>query len=64
MAVIRFVFSFPWGMLAASSLVAIATGFAVIGFGAPPAILVPVGWSSAMAYRILSSRFEKRLNQR
>jgi hypothetical protein len=61
--VIRFIFSFPWGMLATSTSVAIATGIAVIAFGAPPAILIPVGWVSATAYRVLSSRFERQLNR-
>jgi hypothetical protein len=61
--VIRFIFSFPWGMLATSTSVAIATGIAVIAFGAPPAILIPVGWGSATAYRVLSSRFERQLNR-
>jgi hypothetical protein len=63
MVVIRFIFGFPWGMLATSTSVAIATGIAIIAFGAPPAILIPVGWASATAYRVLSSRFERQLNR-
>jgi hypothetical protein len=61
--VIRFIFSFPWGMLATSTSVAIATGIAIIAFGAPPAILIPVGWAGATAYRVLNSRVERQLNR-
>jgi hypothetical protein len=64
MAVIRFLFSFPWGMFAASTSVAIATAIAVLAFGAPPFILIPMGWAGATAYRILNSRFERQINRR
>ena len=61
---IRFLFSFPWGMLTASTSVAVGIGVAVIAFGAPPVILIPVAWASATAYRILNSHFERQLNRR
>jgi hypothetical protein len=64
MVVIRFLFSFPWGMLAASTSVAIATGIAVFAFGAPPVILILVGWASATAYRVLNSRFGRQFDRR
>jgi hypothetical protein len=64
MGIVRFLFSFPWGMLTASTSVAIAIGVSVLAFGAPPVILIPVAWASATAYRVLSSRFERQFNRR
>jgi hypothetical protein len=60
---IRFLFSFPWGMLTVSTSVAIAIGIAVLAFGAPPLILIPAAWVSATAYRVLNSHFERQLNR-
>lgn len=60
---IRFLFSFPWGMFAASTSVAVATGISVFALGMPPVILIPVGWGSAMVYRILNSHFKRQFNR-
>jgi hypothetical protein len=64
MGVIRFLFSFPWGTLTTSTSIAVMTGIAIIGLGAPPAILVPVTWGSMTVYGVLGSRFDKRLGRR
>jgi hypothetical protein len=64
MGMIRFLFSFPWGMLTTSTFVAIAIGIAVLAFGVPPLILLPVAWASATAYRVLNSHFERQFNRR
>lgn len=61
---IRFLFSFPWGTLTTSTSVAVVAGIAIIGLGAPPAILVPVTWGSMTVYGLLSPRFDERLGRR
>lgn len=60
----KWMFQFPWGTLATSTAVAVATGVAILGFGAPPAVLVPVAWASATIYMGLNSRFNRRLGRR
>ena len=60
----RFLFSFPWGTLTTSTSVAVITCIAIVGLGAPPAILVPVLWGSMTVYDVLDSRFNRRLGRR
>jgi len=62
--VIRFLFSFPWGTLSVSTSVAVITGVAIIGLGAPPMVLVPVMWGSMAIYRVVGTRFDRQLGGR
>jgi hypothetical protein len=64
MGMIRFLFSFPWGTLTTSTSVAVVTCIAIVGLGAPPAILVPVLWGSMTVYEVLHSRLNERLDRR
>jgi len=64
MGVIRFLFSFPWGTLTTSTSVAVVIGIAIIGLGAPAAILIPIMWASMTVYGMLAPRFDERLGRR
>jgi hypothetical protein len=54
----------PWGASVFSSIVAIATGLAILMFGAPPAVLVPVSWATALVYVVMKPRILQRLGSR
>ncbi len=54
----------PWTLLAFSTTVAIATGIAIIGFGAPPKMLVPVTYATAAIIAALNSWAGDRLGRR
>ncbi len=48
-------FRTPWTLFAFSSAIAIATGIAIIGFGAPEQMIVPVTYLTAAVGAALSS---------
>ena len=54
----------PWGASAFSAIVSVVTGLAIFVFGAPPAILVPVSWVTAIAYMRMKPRIVRRLGSR
>jgi hypothetical protein len=55
---------FPWGTLAISTAVSIATGVAILAFGMPPKMLVPIAWGSTAIYAALGSWAYRRLGRR
>jgi hypothetical protein len=55
---------FPWGALAFSATISTATGVAILAFGMPPKMLVPVAWGTAAIYAALSSWAYRRLGRR
>jgi hypothetical protein len=55
---------FPRGAIILSSLVSVAAGVAIVGFGAPPAILILASWAGATVYMQLNSRINRRLGRR
>jgi hypothetical protein len=64
MVAMRWLLQSPWGTLATSTCVAITTGIAIFGFGAPAVILLPITWGGAVVYMSLSTRFERRFGRR
>lgn len=60
---VRFL-KFPRGAIILSSLVSTAVGIAIVGFGAPPAILILASWAGATVYMELNSRINRRLGRR
>jgi hypothetical protein len=55
---------FPWDLVALSSTVSVACGVAIVGFGAPPAILVLASWALAPFYASIKPRIDRRLDRR
>jgi hypothetical protein len=55
---------FPWGALAFSTAVSIATGIAILALGMPPKMLVPIAWGTAAIYAALNSWVYRRLGRR
>jgi hypothetical protein len=55
---------FPWGPLAFSTTVSIATGVAILGFGMAPKMLVPIAWGTTATYAAFSSWAYRRLGRR
>ena len=55
---------FPWGPLAFSSAISIATGVAILALGMPPKLLVPIAWATFAGYAALSGWVERRLGRR
>jgi hypothetical protein len=60
----RLLLHFPWGPLAISSMISIATGVAIIGFGAPPKLLVYVTYATVGILCPLSIWAERKLGRR
>jgi hypothetical protein len=54
----------PWGASVFSVIVAVATGVAILRFGAPSVVLIPVSWATAAAYTALKPHINRRLGQR
>ncbi len=54
----------PWGASLFSSIVSVGTGVAIFAFGAPPVILVPVSWATAVGYMTLKARIARRIGPR
>lgn len=46
-------FRTPWTLFAFSSVIAVATGVAIIGFGAPQQVIVPVTYATAAVAAVL-----------
>jgi hypothetical protein len=46
-------FRTPWTLFAFSSVIAVATGVAIIGFGAPQQVIVPVTYATAAVGAVL-----------
>jgi hypothetical protein len=55
---------FPRGAVVLSTIVSMAAGVAIVGFGAPPAILILASWAGATVYMELNSRINRRLGRR
>jgi hypothetical protein len=55
---------FPWGLVGLSSIVSVASGVAILGFGAPPAILILASWATATFYMTMKPRINRRLDRR
>jgi len=64
MDVIAKLFKPPWGASVFSAIVATATGLAIFLLEAPPLILVPVSWGTAIAYAMMKPRILQRLGSR
>jgi hypothetical protein len=64
MALMERLFRFPWGPLGMSSVVAGATCVAVLGFGMPPVLLVPISWGFVAIYAPLSIWVDRRTERR
>lgn len=55
---------FPRGAVILSSIVSIAAGAAIVGFGAPPGILILASWAGATVYMQVNPRIKRRLGRR
>lgn len=55
---------FPWGLVALSSTVSVASGVAILAFEAPPAILILASWVTATFYLEMRRRIDRRLGRR
>ena len=55
---------FPRGAIILSSIVSVAAGAAIVGLGAPPAVLILASWAGATVYMQLNSRINRRLGRR
>jgi hypothetical protein len=53
------IFGSPWGLLAMSTAIALASGIAIVGFGAPPRILVWVTYGMAAVFAPLAFRADR-----
>ena len=53
----------PWGAFAFGVALAIASGFAVLALGMPPAALVPISLAGATLYVALKSSVHGRLDR-
>ncbi|HEX5713570.1 MAG TPA: hypothetical protein VFX85_09680 [Solirubrobacterales bacterium] len=54
----------PWSLLVFSTLVAICTGVAIMGFGAPPKVLVPITFATCAIGAGMSEWADQRLGRR
>jgi hypothetical protein len=54
----------PWGPLIFSTAISVATCVAILAFGMPPKMLVPIAWGTAVTYSALSSWAYRRLGRR
>jgi len=55
---------FPRGAIILSSIVSVAAGVAIIGLGAPPAVLILASWAGATVYMQVNPRIKRRLGRR
>ena len=55
---------FPRGAIIISSIVSVTAGVAIVGLGAPPAVLILASWAGATVYMQLNSRINRRLDRR
>ncbi len=54
----------PWGASLFSGIVSVGTGLAIFVFGAPPLILVPVSWATAIGYMRLKEMIVRHSGSR
>jgi len=47
-----------------SATISVLTGVAILGFGLPPKMLVPIAWGTAAVYAALNSWAYRRLGRR
>lgn len=52
------------GLFLLSCLISLLTGVAILGFGAPPVILVAVAWGGALFISAMRDRVERHLGRR
>ena len=53
----------PRGTMALSSAVSLAACIAILGFGAPPVIFVPIAYGGAVLHAAWSTRVKRRLGR-
>ncbi|MGH2975321.1 MAG: hypothetical protein ACRDLL_10715 [Solirubrobacterales bacterium] len=54
----------PWGASFFSAIISVITGLAIFALGAPPMILIPVSWATAIGYMTIKGRIVRRLGPR
>lgn len=54
---------FPWGTFGLSAIFTGLAAVAILGFGAPAWILLPVAWGGALLYGVVKSRVDQRLGR-
>lgn len=54
----------PWGASLFSGIISVATGLAIFVFGAPPVVLVPISWATAIGYMTLKERIVRHAGPR
>jgi hypothetical protein len=58
------IFQTRWGASTLSAIISVASGVAIISFGAPPAILILASWAGAAVYMAISARIDRRFDRR
>jgi hypothetical protein len=57
------VLRFRWGVAILSSIVSVASGVAIVAFGAPPATFILASWALASVYLTVKARVNRRVGR-